>query len=724
MKRPLFVAAIVLVVVAALRLNLGTSQVVSECFDVHIIGQVCQKNQKNFELKNVTVENEKLPGKLLCEALPGYEFALGSYVELRGNVEPLDVATNQGEFDARKYYRTMGIHGRVREITLVAVSREHWKLRENIYELKQILRRRIQSGLSEKHAGIVEALLLGEREHLDGQTKELYQRNGIYHILSISSLHITMIGMFLYDVLRRIGVPPWLAGILGVAALIFYGMITGFGVSVIRAIGMFVVKLVGQMVGRTYDMLSALGLLGGIMVTVNPYYLQHGGFLLSFTCVLGIGLVFPVLIKWVEESPGTFFRYKWMYGIVQSFVLSLSIFLTTLPLQLRLYYEVSVYSVFLNLFIIPFMQPLMLCGFLLLLLPRAGVFDTPISLILEGYEFLCKCFEKLPGNQWNPGCSGTAQVVLYYLLFGVGLWYLKRVLQREEGRRTPAVLLLFCSVMTAIFIVGQGPNFGIQKNRVTFLDVGQGDGIFVETATGEHYLFDCGSSSRKKVGEYVLLPFLKYHGVRKLDGVFVSHPDTDHMSGIVELLEMSKEEDVEICQLILPNVGERNKSEFEKLNLPNTRYLSAGISWKSGKAVFECVHPPKGLETSDTNEYSQCFLINFSDGWSLLLMGDLEGEGEQVVINNIMGKLQKTAVLKVAHHGSKNGTSEALLRAAAPDVAVISAGKTNRYGHPHEEAVERLENANVEILSTAQDGQITIWWERGKLSTKSIIDSP
>ncbi len=724
MKRPLFTAAIVLVVVAALRLNLGTTQVISERFDVHIIGQVCQKNQKNFELKNVIVQNEKLPGKLLCEVLPDHEFALGSYVELQGDVQSFDVATNQGEFDARKYYRTMDICGKVRNATLVAVSREYWGLREKVYQMKQILRERIQGGLSEKHAGIIEALLLGERTHLDEQTKELYQRNGIYHILSISSLHITMIGMFLYHLLRYIGAPPWLAGGLGVVTLLFYGLMTGFGVSVIRAIGMFVVKMVGQMVGRTYDMLTALGLLGGIMVTVNPYYLQHGGFLLSYTCVLGIGLVYPVLIKWVEELPGTLFRYKWMYGIVQAFVLSLSIFLTTLPLQLRLYYEVSVYSVFLNLLIIPFMQPLMLCGFLLLLLPQAGIFHLPIYLILEGYEFLCKCFEKLPGNLWNPGCPSTAQVVLYYLLLGVGLWYLKRVLQREEGPRTPAVLLLFGSVMTAIFIVGQGPSFGIQKNQVFFLDVGQGDGIFVETATGEHYLFDCGSSSRKKVGEYVLLPFLKYHGVRKLDGVFVSHPDADHMSGILELLRMSKEEDIEICQLILPTVGTIQREEFEELQWPIIRYVSRGDTWSVDDVSFQCLYPPKGLETSDTNEYSQCFLINFSDDGSLLLMGDLEGEGEQVVTDNIKGKLQKTVVLKVAHHGSKNGTSEAFLRAVAPDVAVISAGKTNRYGHPHEETLKRLENANVKIFSTAQDGQITIWWKQGKVSTKSIIDSP
>ena len=149
------------------------------------------------------------------------------------------------------------------------------------------------------------ALLLGDKNALDNEVKEMYQRNGILHIFSISSLHITIVGMGIYKLLRKAGIPILPASMAGSLLLILYGCMTGFGVSACRAIGMYLLRMLAEVVGRTYDLLTALGVMAAVMVIQNPYYLQNGGFLLSFTSVMGIGVVFPGLkpeMAWEFEN--------------------------------------------------------------------------------------------------------------------------------------------------------------------------------------------------------------------------------------------------------------------------------------------------------------------------------------------------------------------------------------------------------------------------------------
>ena len=195
------------------------------------------------------------------------------------------------------------------------------------------------------------ALLLGEKTGMDKELKNLYKRNGILHILSISSLHITILGMTLYQLLRRLGVPIIPAALAGGLVLLFYGCMTGFGVSVCRSLGMYLLRMLAEILGRTYDMLTALGILALAMVLYHPYYLQNSGFLLSFTAVAGIGLIYPLLEKREKIVPRYFgesgFRIRLrraLLGFRNSIAANLAISLMTLPIQLWFYYEVPTCS--------------------------------------------------------------------------------------------------------------------------------------------------------------------------------------------------------------------------------------------------------------------------------------------------------------------------------------------------------------------------------------------
>ena len=236
------------------------------------------------------------------------------------------------------------------------------------------------------------------------------------------------------------------------------------------------------------------------------------------------------------------------------------------------------------------------------------------------------------------------------------------------------------------------------NSRVTFLDVGQGDCICVELKSGETYIFDCGSSSRRNVGEYVLLPYLKYRGIQKLNAVFISHDDVDHRNGVDELMILGPNEGIEIECLYAP--GDIRK----------------GDGWTTENGSFQCLHPEQGEPVGD-NASSQCFFVELNENGinlRILLTGDVEKEGETELISTIQEVQKKNVginnldVLKVAHHGSAYSSRDALLELIRPKVAVISCGRNNSYGHPHKETLQRLEKIGSQVVVTTDGGAITL----------------
>lgn len=743
MKRPLFAAAAAMVTIAWIRLAAGDSDssppiaTDMEKSELYVTGQVCQKEDNVIWLKSVII-NDSIPydEKLICELTDDSpEPPLGCRVSVSGIFTPFSRATNPGEFDAAAYYRSLGAGGRLWETRVLGQSRGFWRLREALYRLRAHFKERLYSVFPQREATVMCALLLGEKGDTDKELKELYKRNGILHILSISSLHITILGMSLYKLLRRTGLPAAFCAAAGGTVLMFYGMMTGFSVSACRAIGMYLIRMFGVVCGRTYDMLTSLGILAAVMTMTNPYYLQNTGFLLSFSSVLGIGAVYPALVpeeyhakrRYYGESAILLLLRSLLQRLKYAALASLAITLATLPVQLWFYYEVPVWSVLINLFVLPLMKPMLISGFFSLV-PGLGFLRAVDLAVLRWYEDVCLLFDRMPCGTWNPGRPEIWQIAAYYAVLA-GVLALKRFRSNRSGGR--AGILQGCLLTLAVLILAipQG-----SQNQVLFLDVGQGDCCLVRTENGTNYLFDCGSSSRSGVGRYVLLPALKYYGIHTLDGVFLSHPDTDHMNGILELLTLAEDNNLTVEQLILPAIEEEVREEQfgellasvkamggrqgESVSDSGVRvaWLAAGDSWDCGDISFLCLNPAAGCGGTEKNAYSQCIYANFGS-FSLLLTGDVEGEGEKTLLTELQGRgIDSVTLLKVAHHGSGNATSSEILRQICPQAAVISCGRNNRYGHPHGELLERLEEAGSYVLRTDQGGAVMVWTKRGQVT--------
>lgn len=262
-----------------------------------------------------------------------------------------------------------------------------------------------------------------------------------------------------------------------------------------------------------------------------------------------------------------------------------------------------------------------------------------------------------------------------------------------------------------------------RETQITFIDVGQGDGIYLNS--GEDILIDCGSSSTKHIGENTLEPFLLSYAVDSLDKVFVTHADSDHTSGILYLAESGR---IHINSLYLPCCADGNEKydAIRAISL-NTHYLKAGdtIPLKRGRLTVLSPNPGTVTDSSDINKHSLVLLYKL-DNFSALLMGDADKENEIDLLenhaNHKTGFPGHITVLKAGHHGSSTSTGEELLEAVTPDIAVLSYGTGNRYGHPHRETLDILDEYHIPHLDTADSGAISFYTNGHYVKIKEFLN--
>ncbi len=729
MRRPLLLLCVLLFALVALGMQIFESppwekKTLLRGEEVILSGQVYDKEYREYEnervlllfLKSVTSQNsdfnskEKIRCEISLSTLPALEEGkaylpcLGERVLLRGSWQDFSKATNPGEFDYAKYYAVEGIVGGVAEAEVLQRGSSYWWLREKLFQCKLKWVNNLYAVFEPKEASVLAKMLLGEGG-LDEEIRNLYQSAGIAHILSISGLHISMIGMGLYYLLRKCGMGLRGAAVMGGMVIILYGMLTGFGVSACRAVGMYLIHMLGEIWGKTYDMLTAMGVLCVVMLAGNPRLVYHSGYLLSFSSVCGVGLLAPLLqvkLPFLQARPYDKRRLRWFKKLLEKtwvgFSLSLSVTLFTLPIQLYFFYKIPVYSVFLNLLVIPFVSIVMILGFVIMFFPVLRFLCPVETGIFAWFEWLCMTFQKIPGHTWLTGKPDMWKVLVYYIsLMGI-------ILGAKKLRRR----YCYGGFVALVLFVGIRWYRGYQ---ITFLDVGQGDCAVVETKDGQCFLFDCGSGNKSNVGEKILIPFLQYQGIGKVDGIFLSHPDSDHINGVLQIIQSK---DVKIGKIILPDYEGAEAAFAELLQYVPAKqvaYVSAGMQFAEEGVRLTCLHPSKAYRTSEDNEASACYFLEM-DGRSVLFTGDVSAEQEKAVLEALERQCDVSVdVLKVAHHGSRFSTSAEFLEAIKPQVAVISCGRNNLYGHPHAEVLERLEEAGCQVQITAERGAVLIKWK-------------
>lgn len=672
--------------------------------------------------------------------------SIGEILVLDGTVKLWERAVNEGGFDAASFYQARGTAFRLTDVKLIASYGKKSKWQEGLFALRLRLKQVYQNVMEADEGGIVTTMVLGDKELLKKETKRLYQEGGLSHILAISGLHISVTGMALYRLLRRGGLGFVSAGICAGVLVCAYGTMAGMGVSVQRAVLMFALLLFSYVPGRSYDTLNALGTAALFLLWKNPFLFGDAGFRFSFAAIAGVA--------WVGNS--VIFTDTHFGKLGQKLFAGLAVQLATLPLVAWYYYEIPLYAMALNLLVLPVVGVILALGIIggcvgLVSQTLSVLFLIPCSKLLRWCSLLCGVFTGLPGAVQMTGRPQAWRVAVYYLLLAAGTLYAYRRQERGAGRqeqssgrmqsvagerscagrqgkplwgtqggvsmsdacRRAAVLAAAVLSLIAVLLVPARRGF-----ELDMLDVGQGDACFIRTGQGNTIFVDGGSSNVKNVGEYRILPFLKYHGVKKIDCWFVSHADADHISGLAELFELG----YPIERLVFSREIVRDAAQQELAGLADAAgaqvlYVSEGEVLHIGQAKVHAIFPPKHWMRADRNASSLVVWYEEAD-FSGILTGDI-GSEEERRIAEWMQRERKTwsdgAALdgqvdffKAAHHGSNDSNSEELLNLLSPKIAVVSCSGTNRYGHPGQDAVAHMEEACGAVFYTMEGGQIKI----------------
>ncbi|GAB6410150.1 hypothetical protein bcgnr5410_04080 [Bacillus cereus] len=571
----------------------------------------------------------------------------------------------------------------------------------------------------EQSGAFMNALLFGDRQQMTFEVEEQYQQFGLVHLLAISGSHIVLLMVIVYFILLRSGVTREIATVCLIFFIPIYMILAGASPSVIRASITGVLMLIAFMCSIRLSSLDALSITAICMLIFDPYLVFNIGFQFSFVGSFALLLSAPLLL---ESGNGV---------IRNSIYISLISQLVSTPILLYHFGYYSPYSIFLNILYVPFLSLIVLpCSIIILIcLPiipfLAKSFANVLSIGLNlSNDFLSYC-ESLPFTRLNFGQTPILLVALYCVS-------IISVLMVWERRISKGMVFIFAGIFLFISTGHYVYPYFRESGSVTFLDVGQGDAILIRLPYDQEiYLIDTGGTirlnkeewQRKKhefsVGNDILIPYLQKEGIKKIDKLIVTHGDADHIGAAQELLSNITVKEVVFGrkeqEAILEKAVKKQALEKEV----KISEVGEGESWRVNEAEF-FVLAPTGKERSENN--ASIVLWAKLGGITWLFTGDLEEEGEKGLVATYPDL--RADVLKVAHHGSNTSSITPFLSAVQPNIAIISVGERNRYGHPHKEVIERFEKMGIEIWRTDKQGAISYVFkeERGTFRSKITYD--
>ncbi|MEX0723141.1 MAG: DNA internalization-related competence protein ComEC/Rec2 [Gracilimonas sp.] len=628
---------------------------------------------------------------------------LGDEVSFMGTIIPISEKRNPHDFDYKAYLRSQDISVQIKAEELHDIIPNEKILawvwwREKALDL-------VDKNFDSETAPIAKALLVGYKQDLDSESKSAFARAGLSHIMAVSGLHVGFIVAPFWIIIPYFWTKKH-GSIIGLGVLILllvaYAGITGFSPSVMRASVMAGFLSFGKLFYRHNNSINLTAVAAVCLLIYNPAQLFEIGFQLSFSAVLIILLILPV----IQKTLPYWLQVRWYGKPLMVVIVSIVVQFGLYPLQVYYFGEISLISPIANALFVPLLGivvPLSLIALLATtILPFVGFVLNYPSLHFLGWMngFVTMAAEW----EWAWTTASIESNLIFigwlFLIFMISAWHIP-VLKWRMGIGVSATL---CLMLSLSVIEKLEP----AKLTITFFDVGQGDAALLQTPSGKNIMIDAGVwSPSYNSGKSVILPHLKAAGIQKLDAVFLSHPHADHIGGVIDLMEG-------IPIDVIYNSGYEYDSNLYQSYLESAeekaipiKTLTAGDTVGIDPAMLFLAMGPEGKKyNSDPNEHS--LILNVIYGKSEFLFTGDAGIHQEERLVEAYGDLLDTDLLKVGHHGSRTSSGNQFLAEVTPELAVISLAESNRFRHPHKEAVIRLGSTEADLLFTSQEQAIIL----------------
>ncbi|MHB1050827.1 MAG: DNA internalization-related competence protein ComEC/Rec2 [Bacteroidota bacterium] len=653
-----------------------------------------------------------LPNKRVKETPPRITY--GSVLSFRGLLQLPGNERNPGEFSYRDYLALNNIFAVTSvlgysQVTIHGERDPHWFFEYGIYPSKDFIVRTIMTVMKGDEANFLIGLLLGDRTEISEEIKKAFMNTGTIHVLAVSGSHVILVVTIAYVVLGLMRFPGKIKIVLTLIALIYYTFLTGAAPSIVRASIMAGIVLVGKFFQQKTDSYNVLGLSAVLIYLYDPKQLFDVGFQLSFSAVFSMVYFYPKLNAMIKKIPEPLEEFRIITPLWQLFALSLAAQIGTIPFTAYYFGKISIVSLFANLLVVPIVGLIVTIGLTGALLGTismwiAAMFSEVNDLLARFTLIFVKLAEQVPFALIDTATFGWKETALYSAVIAY-LVNLRNVIVRKR--------IMFAVLTGANFFVYSAMTEPLNPAlRVTFLDVGQGDGAVIRFPSGETYVIDGGPiSAGYDAGERIVGPYLRRNGIRRVDAIVTTHPHADHLGGVPYLMR-----NFDVGSTI--DAGQRLSSklfrDYDSLESGVSRITArAGTIASIGNARIYYLHPTHRFIDddssdgySDINESSVVFKLQYGTT-TFLFTGDAEAESEHHLIS-VYGDFLNADVLKAGHHGSSTSSTEDFVSIVAPDHAVVSVAKFNKFRHPSRTVIERLRRSGASVYRTDMEGAIIL----------------
>ncbi len=710
-----------------------------------IVSNQEEREYKNrYKLKVLTVNDSDSykSTQIYIEVKKDIKFQYGDKVVLQGEFLKGSEQRNTGGFDYQLYLKSINIYGTLKVENYQKISSDNVNgIDKSIHAIKIAVSENIEKILEEREGQIVKGLILGDTTDLEEELKENFQIANISHVLAVSGMHIIYIIIGIEIVFKK-----WLGKrdvkYVIMIGLLFYMSITGFTSSIVRAGIMGMMNLIAFLVYRKNDIWTSIAISLGIILIQNPYAITGVGLQLSYLGTMGIILFHKNVkqyfdnLKFIKNNI-QIKRNKRIFKIIENLKDILSVTLSAqlmiLPIMLYHFNIIGIYFIITNILVSIIIGPIMFLSIIFIVSSFIHLkLSQFISIFLSfGIQVLIQISDlaNLPFSKIYIGTPSILFIIIYYIIIftnnQIYMIYSAKYLNNTKRRVKNLIALMkyklyekkkkiwktyqkilkeknikLCILKTCkmiiliIFLSGIG-QFQ-QKLKIHFLDVGQGDSCFIITPNHKTILIDGGGSTSSSfdVGKDTVIPYLLDKGYTKINYVFISHFDQDHVGGILPVLE-----ELHIGQIFISPQVEKSENYETFLELVKQKDLKVQEVKAGDKIIieditFQILWPiEKPIEENMLNNNAMVMKLQYKS-FSMLFTGDIEEIAEKKILNLYKDNADKlnTTVLKVAHHGSKSSSTEEFLKVVNSKVAIIGVGENNMFGHPNNEVLERLQS--------------------------------